>query len=129
MVLEVSLRISKEEHGGACSAAGRARQALEILHDDVDDAKLWDKYNGWPTMNAIRNTATRGRRPWYGARGQNGLPDHGRGATAEPMDRLDLRCFPCQGPARAELKSRQALARGLKAGSCRFRVVLWNPIR
>ena len=114
VVLKFHLRISQEEQRRRLLARlDEPAKRWKFSMSDVDDRKLWGQYMD-AYEDAIRNTAT-AEAPWYV------MPADQKwfawlmvaAATADAMERLDLRFPVVKGKALAELERvRQALARG-----------------
>jgi PPK2 family polyphosphate:nucleotide phosphotransferase len=112
MVLKFHLRISQEEQRRRLLARlDEPAKRWKFSMGDVDDRKLWGQYMD-AYEDAIRSTAT-AEAPWYV------MPADQKwfawlmvaAATADVMDRLDLRFPVVKGKALAELERvRQALA-------------------
>ena len=113
VVLKFHLRISQEEQRRRLLARlDEPAKRWKFSMSDVDDRKLWGQYMD-AYEDAIRNTAT-AEAPWYV------MPADQKwfawlmvaAATADAMERLDLRFPVVKGKALAELERvRQALAR------------------
>src|ERR1700730_1972423 len=113
VVLKFHLRISQEEQRRRLLARlDEPAKRWKFSMSDVDDRKLWGQYMD-AYEDAIRNTAT-AEAPWYV------MPADQKWfawlmvavATADAMERLDLRFPVVKGKALAELERvRQALAR------------------
>jgi PPK2 family polyphosphate:nucleotide phosphotransferase len=112
VVLKFHLRISQEEQRRRLLARlDEPAKRWKFSMSDVDDRKLWGQYMD-AYEDAIRNTAT-AEAPWYV------IPADQKwfawlmvaAATADAMERLDLRFPVVKGKALAELERvRQALA-------------------
>ena len=114
VVLKFHLRISQEEQRRRLLARlDEPAKRWKFSMSDVDDRKLWGQYMD-AYEDAIRNTAT-AEAPWYV------MPADQKwfarlmvaAATADAMERLDLRFPVVKGKALAELERvRQALVQG-----------------